>query len=114
MSEALGGVTLIALGNGAGDVVTAIVASGAPGGVSYNIGALFGAGLFVIAPVICITIHSSAHEIKVDRNVLIRDAGFYLLGSLMVLGFGIWGEITWWGAIMLLVLYFVLVVVVYV
>lgn len=59
MSEALGGVTLIALGNGAGDVVTAIVAAGSSGGdgVSYNIGALFGAGLFVIAPVMCVTIN---------------------------------------------------------
>ena len=47
LSEVLAGVTLLALGNGAGDVVTAIVASSSPEGVSYNIGALFGAGLFV-------------------------------------------------------------------
>lgn len=45
--EALAAVTLIALANGAGDVVTAIVASGADGGVSYNVGALYGAGFFV-------------------------------------------------------------------
>ena len=47
MSEAFAAVTLLALANGAGDVITAIVASGAPGGVSYNIGALYGAGFFV-------------------------------------------------------------------
>ena len=40
-------VTLLALANGAGDVITALVASGAEGGISYNIGALYGAGFFV-------------------------------------------------------------------
>lgn len=49
MSDAFAAVTLLALANGAGDVITAIVASGAPGGVSYNIGALYGAGFFVTA-----------------------------------------------------------------
>ena len=56
MSEAMAGVTLLALANGAGDVVTAIVASGSTEGVAYNIGALFGAGLFVCAMVIYLTI----------------------------------------------------------
>ena len=56
MSEAIAGVTLLALANGAGDVVTAIVASGSSEGVAYNIGALFGAGLFVCAMVIYLTI----------------------------------------------------------
>ena len=49
-------VTLLALANGAGDVVTALVSSGEEGGVSYNIGALYGAGFFVCAMVICLTI----------------------------------------------------------
>jgi sodium/potassium/calcium exchanger 6 len=56
MSEAIAGVTLLSLANGAGDVVTAIVAGGTENGVSYNIGALFGAGLFVCAMVISLTI----------------------------------------------------------
>ena len=43
----MAGVTLIALANGAGDVITAIVASGSDGGISYNIGSLYGAGFFV-------------------------------------------------------------------
>ncbi len=37
-SEALGGVTLLAFANGAGDVITALVAGGSAGGVSYNVG----------------------------------------------------------------------------
>lgn len=58
-------MTLLALANGyimvfyvnsAGDVVTAIVASTSPGGVSYNIGSLYGAGLFVTTVVVAFTI----------------------------------------------------------
>ena len=40
LSDALAGVTLLAFANGAGDVITAIVASGSKEGVSYNVGAL--------------------------------------------------------------------------
>ena len=56
LSESLAAVTLLALANGAGDVVTALVSSGEEGGVSYNIGALYGAGFFVCSMVICLTI----------------------------------------------------------
>jgi sodium/potassium/calcium exchanger 6 len=45
-SEALAAVTLLAFANGAGDVFTALVASGKTNGVFYNIGSLYGAGLF--------------------------------------------------------------------
>lgn len=46
LSEALAAVTLLAFANGAGDVITAIVASSTDNGISYNIGSLYGAGLF--------------------------------------------------------------------
>ena len=55
-SESLSAVTLLAFANGAGDVITSLVASGSEGGISYNIGALFGAGLFVISLVVGICI----------------------------------------------------------
>ena len=55
-SESLAAVTLLALANGAGDVITALVAGDAEGGISYNIGALFGAGLFVASVVVSICI----------------------------------------------------------
>jgi sodium/potassium/calcium exchanger 6 len=38
-------VTLLALANGAGDVITALVASGSSDGLAYNIGSIYGAGL---------------------------------------------------------------------
>lgn len=66
LSDQLAAVTLIALANGAGDVITAIVASGADGGVSYNVGSLFGSGFFVCAMTICLTIRSSKKPIIVS------------------------------------------------
>lgn len=58
MSEDLSAVTLVALANGAGDVITALVAGSSAGGVSYNIGSLYGSGFFVCSIVISMTIFS--------------------------------------------------------
>ena len=52
----MAGVTLIAFANGAGDIITAFVAAGSPDGISYNIGSLYGAALFVSSTVIAFTI----------------------------------------------------------
>ncbi len=59
MSEAMAGVTLLALANGAGDLITAVVSAESEEGVNYNIGALCGAGLFVITIVLTFTIKNS-------------------------------------------------------
>lgn len=62
-SEGFAGVTLLAFANGAGDFITAIVASDNEEGLSYNIGSLYGAGLFVLTIVIAFTIRNS------DQNI---------------------------------------------
>jgi sodium/potassium/calcium exchanger 6 len=56
MSDSLASVTLLAVANGAGDVITALVASGTATGISYNIGSLYGAGLFCASFIISATI----------------------------------------------------------
>jgi len=121
MSEAFAGVTLIALANGAGDVVTAIVASGSADGVAYNIGALFGAGLFVCTIVMTFTINGSRKKdsteynpIKVDPMFIYRDIGFYIIATAFVLVCGVMGKITWWTSAIMLTLYIAFVVVVYI
>ena len=60
LSPAMSAVTLIALANGAGDVITAIVSSAGPGGINYNVGALYGAGLFCCSLVIALSTLSSS------------------------------------------------------
>lgn len=113
MSEALAAVTLLALANGAGDVITAIVASSSAGGVSYNIGSLYGAGFFVCSIVIALAIKSSTTEITVDKSTIYRDVGFYILSTVVTIIFGIMGKIYFWCAIIFLVIYIAMVLVVY-
>ena len=92
VNDALAGVTLIALANGAGDVVTAIVASGGDDGVAYNIGALFGAGLFVCTIVMTFTILAAPElPIVVSVNTIYRDMTFYIGSTLVVIACGIYG-----------------------
>lgn len=112
LSQSLAGVTLLAFANGAGDVITAIVASGSPGGVSYNVGALYGAGFFVLTLVVAFTIVFSPSEIVVDKSVIFRDIGFYILATLLTIFIAYQGQITWMSSLSLLLLYIVYVLVV--
>ncbi len=110
ISEALAGVTLLALANGAGDLITAIVSAESEEGVNYNIGALFGAGLFVITIVLTFTIKNASEiPITVDPETIYRDVLFYILGVLTVIAFGIYGYLTWWTSLIMLLEYVALV-----
>lgn len=107
-------VTLLALANGAGDVITAIVSSSSEGGISYNIGALYGAGFFVCSMVICLTILSSTDVIVVDKSTIFRDIGFYILSTIVTIIYAFIGNIYPWSAILFLFIYVMMVFVVYV
>ena len=109
LSEALAGVTLLAFSNGAGDVITAIVASSSDEGISYNIGSLFGAGLFVVTVVIALTIKNSPNEIVLPKDVIYRDVGFYILATLLVIYFGLRKELSIESSLAMLCLYFLYV-----
>ena len=111
-SEALSAVTLLAFANGAGDLITALVASGSEGGISYNIGALFGAGMFVASAVVATCILQSETDIVFDKMIIFRDIGIYLLATILTIVFAFVGKITWWMSLILLSLYVVLVLVV--
>jgi sodium/potassium/calcium exchanger 6 len=114
LPEALAAVTLLALANGAGDVITALVASGSPGGLSYNIGSIYGAGFFVCSIVVAMTIFSSPNDIQLEANSIWRDVGFYILSTLVIIVFGVIGELTTMSAITMLACYCLLVVIVYI
>lgn len=93
--------------------MTALVASGSPDGVPYNVGSLFGAGLFVCASIVAVTILVSPVEIQLTAASFWRDIGLYIVAGLMIIAFGIYGELTWWSSILMLLLYLVLVLVVF-
>lgn len=70
LSETVAGVTLLALGNGAPDVITAVVAGGDDDdGISIAIGSIFGAGLFVTTATLAVVI-ANGKSIKVKINFL--------------------------------------------
>lgn len=99
---------------GAGDVITALVASGSPDGISYNIGSLFGAGLFVCSIIVAITILISPVKIQLTPASIWRDVGLYIVAGLLVVVFGLIGSLSWWSSVLMLLLYFTLVLIVYV
>lgn len=94
MSESLAGVTLLALGNGAPDVIASVsAADGGEGGMFFSIGALTGSGIFVTGVVSAVVILSSPEGIKVLGIHLARDIGFYLIGLVLVIIAAIVGEL---------------------
>lgn len=111
-SEALAAVTLLAFANGSGDVITALVASEAQEGVFYNIGSLFGAGLFCCCIVVAGAIFLNGKPLEFDKYIIYRDISFYILASLATIGFGILGRLNWKSSIVLLTIYICQVLVV--
>jgi sodium/potassium/calcium exchanger 6 len=105
ISEALAAVTLLAFANGAGDVITALVAGSEPGGISYNIGALYGAGLFVAAVVVPICIFKAPADIKFESSIIYRDIGVYIIATASTFLFAYLGTIEVYSAILMLAIY---------
>ena len=114
MGPTLAGVTFIAVANGCNDVIVALIASASEGGVSYNVGALFGSGMFVASMVIGITIliAPSDNYLQVDESLVRRDLIFYIFSACCILFFGICGYIYVWSACLMLGIYVVMVIVV--
>lgn len=107
-------VTLLAIANGAGDVITALVASGTSGGISYNIGALYGAGLFCMSIVIASTIKNSKEPIQMEKIAIYRDLGLYIVATLITLLFGYLQVLNVLTSCIFLALYVILVLIVFI
>lgn len=105
ISEALAAVTLLAFANGAGDVITALVAGSEPGGISYNIGALYGAGLFVAAVVVPVCIFQAPTSIEFESSIIYRDIGVYIIATASTFLFAYLGTIEVYSAVLMLAIY---------
>jgi sodium/potassium/calcium exchanger 6 len=106
-SDELAGCTLLAFANGAGDVITAIVASESSEGVGYTIGSLFGAGLFCCCIVIGGAILANGKAIEFQRMIVKRDLLLYMVAAVVTLVFGIIGKLTVFSSLILLGIYVV-------
>lgn len=110
LSPAIAGVTLLSLGNGASDVFASIVSFTGSGNGGVGLNSVLGGAFFVSSAVVgVISILINRHRISVDEPSFIRDILFFLfsLSSLMFIIFI--GQITLWGALSFVSIYFLYV-----
>ncbi|CAD8197046.1 unnamed protein product [Paramecium octaurelia] len=112
LSQTLSGITLIALANGAPDVITAIIATGEDDqGVLIAVGSIFGSGLFMTTFVLGSVLYYSKH-ILVNKVSLTRDLIFNIIGIGSIITFGYIGYISNQFSILFVSLYIIYIFVV--
>lgn len=114
-SESLAGVTLLALGNGAPDVISSLSAAGSSsGGMFLAVGSLVGGGMFVSGVVSAVVMLSSPKPIHVLGINFLRDICFYIVALSVLVVASIVGELSVYFAVTFLVIYvcFVIIVVI--
>lgn len=80
---------------GLGDLITALIASDMSDGVMYNIGSIYGSGLFVGCCVLSGSIFVNKGDfLTIEKMIVRRDLTFYIFTTLFVLFCGYLGEIT--------------------
>lgn len=105
MSPDVAGLTILALGNGAPDLSTAISSLVLAKPIDIVTGGLFGAAMFVSSIVVAAVAFIGKH-VKLDAGPFIRDLAFYLVGTVGVY-FITWdGKVYLYEAILFLVYYF--------
>eukprot|EP00742_Colponemidia_sp_Colp-10_P005185 GILJ01005537.1.p1 GENE.GILJ01005537.1~~GILJ01005537.1.p1 ORF type:complete len:820 (-),score=121.14 GILJ01005537.1:940-3399(-) len=88
----IAGVTLLAFGNGAPDMVSSVVAFGNGVG-SIGLASVVGGGLFISTVVIGAICYSVQDGVTVNRRPLLRDGVFYVVAMSYVFGLFISGKV---------------------
>lgn len=109
LSDNLAGLTLLALGNGAPDVLSTYKALEVEA-TGLAVSELLGAALFILTVVVGAI--SWAHPFKVPKFHFIRDIVFYLAISFICLLILVMGSLTHWSSVLLTSTYIVYVAVV--
>lgn len=105
MSPDVAGLTILALGNGAPDLSTAISSLVLAKPIDIVTGGLFGAAMFVSSIVVASVAFIGKH-VKLDAPSFVRDLAFYLVGTVGVY-FITWdGKVYLYEAILFLLYYF--------
>jgi sodium/potassium/calcium exchanger 6 len=89
-SESLAGVTLLALGNGAPDVFSAIAAGGDSaenGDIMLSVSALIGSSFFITTVVMFLAVNASStnQKIRVTKHFFLRDLVFMIITMIYLL-----------------------------
>lgn len=110
MTPSMGGVTLLALGNGAPDIFASLAAIGGDNS-RIGFGAILSAGTFVSAFVVG-SVALAAAPFSLQPMPFIRDVAFYLGAVCLLFIIYLKGEIVFWQAVGMVSFYVVFVVVV--
>lgn len=105
----LASVTVSCAAVSAAEIVTSLVSSEMEGGISYNIGSIFGASLFVITIAVGFAIIQTKGKVRLSALVAKRDISFFVVATIMIIGMAFYKWITWWNSLMLLILYVCLI-----
>lgn len=107
-SEALSGVTLIALANGSPDVIASFSAAGQPptdGASTFlAVGSIFGANLFTTT-VVLFRVLTNTDSIKMQYQTILRDLIFFIVATISIIVFGFIGYINQYMTIGYVILY---------
>lgn len=60
------------------------------------------------------TIKNSEKAIQLDSNIIWRDVGFYIISTVLVISFAVYGQLSVLSACALLAVYVIMVIVVYI
>lgn len=112
LPKALAVSTLIGLASSASDITLAVVASGVPNGINFNIGSLFGAGCLTFALTVPLCVLSHFQSDFVARSRIAEDICFYLVATIALLLYTLDTKIVWWEAMIYLILYVVYILIV--
>lgn len=87
INQNIAAVTLLAFGNGAPDVISTLVASSEPEGISFSINSVLGSGMFITSFVLGLVVYRGK-DILVNSNMFNRNLILYLiaLGHIILIG----------------------------
>jgi len=110
LSDDVAGVTLLALGNGAPDIFTAVVGLG-QNDFQLALSDLMGGGIFINTVVLgSVLLVTDPATLAVDRKPFLRDLGMYMLCTLAVFFVAVDGKVDMFEALMFLVGYLLYIV----
>lgn len=92
MSDALAGITFLALANGTPNVITAVAAgaSSSPSTLLIPFGSIFGSSMFSMGFILSTIVVNSPTGLTLNLHETLVPLGFYLLGTVYLIVVSLW------------------------